>query len=93
MYEAGLLQVPVFLYAYDWNEYHGKRSFNIDLEHDVPALFTDDPRAIMEAIESDAFDHDAFQTFVRRNIALPPRGTCTEQLCEHILALAEKPVR
>lgn len=93
MYEAGLLQAPVFLYAYDWCEYHGKRSFNIDLEHDIPTLFTDDPRAIMDAIESDAFDHDAFQTFVRRNIALPPRGTCTEQLCEHILALAEKPVR
>lgn len=93
MYEAGLLQIPVFLYAYDWDKYHEKRSFNIDLERDVPTLFTGDPHAIIEAIESDAFDHDAFQTFVRRNIALPPRGTCTEQLCEHILALAEKPVR
>ena len=93
MYEAGLLQIPVLLYAYDWSEYHGKRSFNIDLEHGVPTLFTEDARAIIEAIESDAFDHDAFQAFVRRNIALPPCGTCTEQLCERILALAEKPVR
>lgn len=90
MYEAGLLHVPVFLYAYDWNEYHEKRSFNIDFECDVPTLFTEDAHVIIQAIESDAFDHDAFQAFVRRNIALPPRGTCTEQLCERILALAEK---
>lgn len=93
MYEAGLLQVPVYLYAYDWNEYHEKRSFNIDLERDVPTLFTEDARAIMSAIEEGTFDHGAFQAFVQRNIALPPCGTCTEQLCEHILALAEKPVR
>ena len=91
MYEAGLLQVPVYLYAYDWNEYHEKRSFNIDLERDVPTLFTEDARAIMSAIEEGTFDHGAFQAFVQRNIALPPCGTCTEQLCEHILALAEKP--
>ena len=90
IYEAGLLGIPVYLYAYDWDTYREKRGLTIDFENDVPALFTDDPGAIMEAIESGTFDHDAFQAFVRRNIALPPRGTCTEQLCERILALAEK---
>mgnify|MGYP007065303975 CR=1 FL=1 len=63
----------------------------IDFENDVPALFTGDPRAIVEAIEGGTFDHGAFQAFVRHNIALPSRGTCTEQLCGRILALAEKP--
>ena len=93
IYEAGLLDIPAYLYAYDWDTYREKRGLTIDLEHDVPTLFTGDPRVIMEAIESGTFDHGAFQAFVRRNIALPPCGTCTEQLCEHILALAEKPVR
>lgn len=93
IYEAGLLGIPVYLYAYDWDTYREKRGLTIDLEHDVPTLFTGDPRVIMEAIESGTFDHGAFQAFVRRNIALPPCGTCTEQLCERILALAEKPVR
>ena len=91
IYEAGLLNIPVYLYAYDWDTYREKRGLTIDFENDVPALFAGDPHAIMDAIESSAFDHDAFQTFVRRNIALPSRGTCTEQLCERILALAEKP--
>ena len=91
IYEAGLLNIPVYLYAYDWDTYREKRGLTIDFENDVPALFTGDPRAIVEAIEGGTFDHGAFQAFVRHNIALPSRGTCTEQLCGRILALAEKP--
>ena len=90
MYEAGLLGIPVILYAYDWDDYHEKRAFNIDLERDVPTLFTADARAIMDAIENDTFDHSAFQAFVDRNIALPEGVSCTEHLCRKIVALAEK---
>lgn len=89
IYEAGLLEIPVFLYAYDWNTYHQKRGLNIDIEHDVPTLFTDNPVAIMEAIERNTFDHRAYRQFMERNVTLPTRGTCTEQLCEKIIALAE----
>lgn len=90
IYEAGLLSVPVYLYAYDWDTYREKRGLTIDFEGDVPSLFTSDPHAITEAIESGAFDHEAFRAFVQHNIALPSRSPCTEQLCEHILALTEK---
>lgn len=91
IYEAGLLDIPVYLYAYDWDTYRERRGLTVDFENDVPVLFARDARTVMGAIEDGAFSHDAFQAFVRRNIALPPRGTCTEQLCERILTLAEKP--
>ncbi len=88
IYEAGLLDVPVYLYAYDWASYKEKRGMNIDLEHDVPTMFTDDPKKIIEAIENNDFDHDKYQEFTRDNIALPKCGTCTDALCKHILTLA-----
>lgn len=91
IYEAGLLNIPVFLYAYDWDTYRNKRGLNIDLEHDVPTLFTNDPTAIMDAIEHGAFDYDAYRQFVERNIALPAQGSCTEQLCEKIIAMMRMP--
>lgn len=90
IYEAGLLDVPVFLYAYDWNEYSDKRSLNIDLKNDVPTLFTDDPREIMDAIDNCTFDHDAYAAFIKRNIALPPNETCTQHIVLHIASLIEK---
>lgn len=93
IYEAGLLDVPVYLYAYDWDSYNGKRGFNFDISHEVPTLFTDDAAAIMNAIEQDAFDHEAYGRFLAGNVTLPAKGSCTEQLCRKIIAFAEKAER
>lgn len=90
IYEAGLMGVPVYLYAYDWDSYSQKRGMNIDLEHDVPTLFIHDPKKIMEAIENDEFDHEAYRAFTLENVAIPEGKSCTENLCEQILELAEK---
>lgn len=85
IYEAGLLYVPVYLYAYDWASYQGKRTFNINLEHDIPTLFTPNANEIMCAIENHTFDHEAFQAFVAHNIALPAEDSCTGHLCRKIM--------
>ena len=77
IYEAGLLDLPVFLYAYDWPDYSRKRSLYIDPKRDIPTLFTDDAEAIVRAIEHDDLDHAAYQAFIRRNVAIPEHGSCT----------------
>lgn len=89
IYEAGLLDVPVYLYAYDWDSYSQRRGMNIDLEHDVPTLFTNDATAIMRAIEHKQFNKEAYRAFTRHNVAVPAKNTCTEQLCEHVLEMTE----
>lgn len=89
IYEAGLLDVPVFLYAYDWPTYSQKRSLNIDIEQDVPTLFTDDAKRILRAIENDEFDHASYREFMARNIALPEKGSCTQRVVEHTFDLIE----
>ncbi len=85
IYEAGVLGVPVFLYAYDWDTYSEKRAFNIDLEHSIPTVFTKDPTIIMKCIEEGRFDVEAYGTFVEENIAFPHEASCTRQLCDKIL--------
>ena len=71
IYEAGLVGRPVYLYAYDWEAYKEKRFFNLDLEKDVPALFTASPEEIMQAIERKEFDAAAFRAFTEKNVHLP----------------------
>lgn len=90
MYEAGLMDVPVYLYAYDWDTYHEKRSFNIDLARDVPTLFTDDAAAIVTAIELGQFDQQAFAQFTKSNIAALAGESATHHLMRRIIALAEE---
>lgn len=89
IYEAGLLDLPIYLYAYDWDSYREKRGLTIDFENDVPALFTDDPHAIMDAIENGTFDYEAYAAFTAANVAIPQKGSCTERICEAIIG-AEK---
>lgn len=90
MYEAGLMGIPVYLYAYDWDTYHEKRSFNIDLTRDVPTLFTDDATAIMAAIELGQFDAKAFARFTESNIAGLGGKSATQHLARRIVALAKR---
>lgn len=80
IYEAGLLQLPVFLYAYDWDEYKKKRTFNIDLEKEVPTLFTDNAEEIIIAIEESKFDKQCFDEFIQKNVKMPEAGCCNEIL-------------
>lgn len=88
IYEAGLLGVPVYLYAYDWDTYRERRGLTIDFERDVPALFTSDFHAIIQAIENDDFDEQAYRTFVNENVSLPDGASCTEKICKAIIDIA-----
>ena len=79
MYEAGLAGVPVYMYTYDWDQYKTKRAFNLDLERDVPALFTADAEEIFRAIQEDRFDRKAFEAFTMKNCVIP-EPSCIEQI-------------
>lgn len=89
MYEAGLLDVPVLLYAYDWDSYQEKRTHNLDLQREVPSVFTEDPQEIAAVMDEyldgdcEGYNHEAFRAFVARNVRMPEGGTC----CEAIIAL------
>lgn len=82
IYEAGLLGLPVYLYAYDWVEYSTKREINIDLEKEVPSVFTSDPAEIIKAIEKNEFDHEAFRMFIDKNIVMPEGKTVCEAIID-----------
>jgi len=84
IYEAGLLKLPVYLYAYDWDNYKTKRTFNIDLEKEVPTLFTKDAGAIIDAIEQNKFDHKAFDAFIDNNVKMPSEGSCCSEIMKLI---------
>ncbi len=90
IYEAGLLDLPVYLYAYDWTEYSTRRSLYIDPERDIPTLFTADVSRIVSAIENDNFDVDAYRAFIRKNVAVPAEGTCTQHVVDYTFDLIKR---
>lgn len=91
IYEAGLMDLPIYLYTYDWDTYEGRRGLNIDFEHDVPAPVSNDAQKLVQLIEQDIFDEDAFRVFMSKNVRLPAKGTCTKRLVAHIFEMIEAP--
>ena len=89
MYEAGLMGVAVFLYAYDWDDYRQRRSFEIDIKQEVPAFFSESAQLITDAMKCGNFDQGAFQSFVARYIALPEGQSCTQRIEDHLFSLIE----
>lgn len=82
IYEAGLLGVPVYLYSYDWDVFNRAREFNLDLETDVPTVFSSDPDRIARAAVSEEFDEQAFKQFVAKNVVAPKSGTCCSAIVD-----------
>lgn len=83
IYEVGLLNIPIYLYAYDWEEYRTKRELNLDIEHDTGLLFTDNPKEIMKEIEKQEFYNEKWQEFVKKNVTIPKEG-CTKRIVQMI---------
>ena len=90
IYEAGLLDVPVLLYTYDWETYRRRRGLNIDYSKDVPVPTSSDPKVLMDHIERDEFDLEGFRAFVRRYVRVPEGESCTQRITEHIFSLVKQ---
>ncbi len=89
IYEAGLAKKSVFLYAYDWDEYSKKRSFNLDLEKDIPVVFSKEPQKIISAIKECEFDKNKFSEFIKDNVVIPSGG-CTKAIVDLIIGEREE---
>ena len=84
MYEAGIAGKPIYLYAYDWDNYSEKRELNIDLQKEVPAIFTGNPNEIVADIESGAYDYKALKKFINKNAKMPSGGSAVEAILDLI---------
>ena len=82
-YEAGLLGLPIFSYAFDWKEYSQKREINFDIENEFPGLFTDNAERIISDIENEVFDFERLAEFINKNVTVG-NGNCTQRLTDFI---------
>ncbi len=82
IYEAALVEKPIFLYAYDLRDYTGKRGFYIDYEKDLPGKPYTDVRELVKAIETDQYDLEKIRMFAQRYVASD--NQCAKKLADLI---------
>ncbi len=82
IYEAALAKRPIFLYAYDLEEYIGRRGFYLDYEKDLPGKPYFHAAELINAIETDTWDMEESRTFAKRYVASDTQ--CTKKLADLI---------
>ena len=82
LYEAGLAKLPVYIYAYDWDNYSHDRPLNIDFQKTVPAPFKTTAEQLVASIENEDFDAEAFGEFIERYVKLPKDKTCSQAIID-----------
>ncbi len=70
VYEASLLNKPIYFYIYDFDSYSKNRDFYIDYQKDMPGNMSKEASAIVKYIENNNWDKGKVKQFSKDNITL-----------------------
>lgn len=82
IYEAALMNKPLFFYTYDMKEYQGNRDFYIDYQAEMPGVISTDAGDIFHAIAEGRYDMERVENFAQKYVEI--RQNCTEDLVKKI---------
>ena len=91
IFEAAAAGKPLYLYAYDLDDYIMRRGFAIDYMNEMPLSPFADAGDLMRALENDKYDMERLKAFSEKFVA--PGSDNTERLAEVVMGLLSDPVR
>lgn len=83
IYEAAILNTPLFFFAFDLQEYLNNRGITIDYRNVVPGLVSDNPTDIIKAIAEGRYDINKVIEFRKKYVT--NIENCTKKIVEFIL--------
>ncbi|MDD6878701.1 MAG: CDP-glycerol glycerophosphotransferase family protein [bacterium] len=84
VFEAAILNKPIYFYCYDYKEYYNKRNFYLDYKRDMPGIISENPKKIIESINKNIFDERKLYEFKRKYIEIES-GKSTFNIVNFIL--------
>jgi CDP-ribitol ribitolphosphotransferase len=83
VFEAILLDKPIFLYVYDFDEYKEKRGLNLDWFKEIPQYTSKDPKEIIKMIEKDKYNLTDLDSIKDRYLSAR-NNQCTKEIVDLI---------
>lgn len=83
VFEAALLNKPMFFYTFDYDKYQDKRNFYIDFRKEMPGVISGVAKEIIRAINQERYDLNEIKEFTDRMIQRNEMS-CTKRLEELI---------
>ena len=89
VYEAGVMGIPFFFYAYDYDDYMSRRSVYIDYPGDLPGGMHRDAASILNVINSGNYDCVGMKAFIDKYVELP-EGSAADRMTDIIFSGSEE---
>lgn len=84
IFEAAVLEKPIYLYGFDYKAYINKRDFYLDYENDIPGILYEQGQQLMAGIEREEADIEEIKAFRRRYVA-EKQQIYTADICEFLI--------
>lgn len=84
--EASILEKPIFIYLYDYEDYSKHRGVNVCLDKELKSFTSNHINDIMSKIEKQEYDINEIINFRKKYIEIDP-NQATKELAEFILKL------
>ena len=85
IYEVAILNIPLFFFAFDLQEYLNNRGLTIDYEKEVPGLVSKDAKEIIEAINNNKYNIKLVEQFRKKYVT--NTKDCTKKIVEFVKEL------
>ncbi len=85
IYEAAILNIPLFFFAFDLQEYVSNRGLTIEYEKVLPGIVSNNAKDIIIAIENNKYDINSVKKFREKYVT--NTRDCTKKIVEFIKSL------
>ena len=82
--EASILEKPVYIYAYDLEEYKKHPGLNLDLEKELPGYVFKNSKRLYNSLNKDKYDLDVIKKFKDKYV-VSTNGDVTSKLADFVL--------
>lgn len=85
IYEASILKIPLFFWAFDLKKYLDTRGLNIDYKKEVPGIVSKSIQDILEEIDKNEYDYNKLERFREKYVTNTTNST--KKILEFVINL------
>lgn len=87
IYEAAVLNVPIYFWAFDLEKYIKGRGLTLDYENELPGLISADIQEILKEIDTKDYDKDRLENFRKKYVTNVEN--CTQKIVDFVMKILE----
>ncbi len=87
IYEAAILNIPLYFWIFDFNQYIGARGVTFNYKKEVPGLVCRDINKIINSIENEKYDMKKLENFRKKYVT--NIENCTDKICDFVYKLMQ----